>query len=113
MGALGRLLATLFGSLFGFLTKFFVVEKAFKIASAAILIGLVAALFAALKSCSQGICSTAINSTAVEFPAFAMGLGIVFNTTTYTAAALYITVWSACQLYVLKKKMMVMVSAGL
>ncbi len=113
MGALGRLLATLFGSLFGFLTKFFVVEKAFKIASAVILLSLVALLFASLKSCAEGICAVAINATALEFPSFGMGLGVVFNTTTYTAAACYLTVWSACQLYVLKKKFAVMISAGL
>lgn len=113
MGALGRLLATLFGSLFTFLTRFFVVEKAFKVASIAVLLGVIGTLYGALKSCSLGVCSTAINSVIVDFPSFGMGLGIVFNTVTYSAAALYITVWTACQLYVLKKKMMGMITQGL
>lgn len=113
MGALGRLVVTLFGSLFTFLARFFVVEKAFKISAGVVLVGLVGVLFGALKSCAEGICSTAINATAVEFPTFGMGLGVVFNTTTYTAAACYLTVWSACQLYVMKKRIVSMITAGL
>lgn len=105
MGALGSLLATLFGSMFGFLGKYFVGEKAFRIAGIAIMLGLVVALYAAFKSCATGICSASIINVASEYPTFAMGLGIAFNTTTYAAVSAFMTVWTGCQLYILKKRM--------
>jgi len=110
--AIGTLLASLFGGLFASLTKYFVAEKAFRIAAIAVMLALLAAIVLSLKSCSQGICSSAINSVASQYPTFAMGLGVAFNTTTYTAASSFILVWTACQLYIVKKRMFGVLESG-
>lgn len=109
---MGKIMTALFGSLFNFLAKYFSVQMAFNLASMTIMIALVVSLVASFRSCAQGVCSLAITNAATEFPSFAMGLGIAFNTTTYTAASCYMAVWSACQLYNFKKKMLGVLENG-
>lgn len=106
MGAIGRLIATLFGSLFGFIVEFFVVDKGFKVVAVVAMVALLTGIVALFDSCTGGgACSAAFANAAARYPTFSMGLGIAFNTVTYGAASSYLLIWVACQLYVFKKRM--------
>jgi hypothetical protein len=106
MAAIGRLLATLFGSLFGFIVEFFVVDKGFKVAAIVVMVGLLTGIVAMFDSCTgDGICGTAFANAAQAFPNFSTGMSIAFNSVTFAAASQYLVVWAACQLYVFKKRM--------
>ena len=65
--------------------------------------GLVGLLWLAGQGCAQMFCGPAIQGISSSHPGFAVGLSLAFNTTTYSLASCYVTVWSACQLYVYKK----------
>lgn len=106
MGALGKLLMTLIVWLTSFFGRFLVLEKAFKISSMIVFVGLVTALVGSLASCAHGVCANAVSSLGTIHPSLGIGFGIVFNTTTYTAASCYMAVWMLCQLYVMKKKIL-------
>lgn len=105
MPLLGTLMMNLVVFLTGIFGRFFVLEKAFKLAAVASMVLLATALYAALNSCVTGICGQAITNISSGHKYFGMGLGIVFNSVTYTAASCYISVWTLCQMYVLKKRM--------
>lgn len=112
MPLLGKLLGALFTMLFGFFFKFFSLQTAFRIAMMLSMTVLLGGLFMALRSCVSGVCGQAIFSLGVIHIYFGMGLGMIFNSITYAAASCYISVWMICQMYVIKKKMITMVSGG-
>jgi len=110
----GKLFYGLFAFLFSFFAKFMVMEKAAKVAQAAVFLSMMAAIWLSFMSCAgvSGVCGAtiaAIGSVPSWGQYFMMGLGIVFNNTTYTLASCYLTVWLACQLYIFKKKMWTMI----
>lgn len=109
MPLLGTLVAGLFTILFNVFGRFFVLEKAFKLAAMASMLALATALYLALNSCVTGVCGQAITGMSSSAPNFAVGLGIVFNSTTFAAASCYISVWTLCQMYIIKKRMITMV----
>src|SRR5438105_3970493 len=110
MPLLGKLMAGLFTLLFSIFGRFFVMEKAFKLASIGAMLVLTTALWAAMTSCATGVCAGAISSISSSHHNFAVGLGIAFNSVTYSAASCYFTVWTLCQMYVIKKRMITMAS---
>lgn len=105
--ALGRLLVTLFGAAFTFFAKYLGANLVWKTAAIAAMVGAMTGLVLLFKSCggATGFCGTAIISASTKHPTFGVGLGIVFNSTTYGFASCYILVWMGCQLYVFKKRM--------
>lgn len=105
MPLLGALILGLVRGLLAIFGRFFVIEKAFKLAMIASTLLLAAGLTFAMKSCVDGVCGVALGGISVSHHNFAVGLGMVFNSTTYSAASCYVTVWTLCQLYVLKKRM--------
>lgn len=96
----------LFTSLVSVFARWFVLEKAFKLAFATIIIGLIFALVASMSSCVSGVCGAAISGMSSSHHNFAVGLGAVFNGTTLTAVSCYMAVWTGCQLYTIKKRLM-------
>lgn len=108
MPILGTLILGLFRGLLAVFGRFFVLEKAFKLAAIGSTLILATGLTLALKSCVNGVCGAAIGGISASHHNFAVGLGMAFNSTTYTAASCYVTVWMLCQLYVLKKRMIAM-----
>jgi len=102
------LLATFLGGLFSVALKlfarFFVLEKAARLAAWSVALSLGVALFTAMMSCVSGVCAASISGMAQAHQAVAMGLGIAFNTVTLSAVGCYISVWIVCQLYVIKKQ---------
>lgn len=109
MPLLGTLVAGLFTILFNVFGRFLVLEKAFKLAAVVSMLALATALYVSLNSCVTGVCGAAITNMSASSPNFAVGLGIAFNSTTFTAASFYISVWTLCQLYIIKKRMITMV----
>lgn len=106
-------MATLFGAAFSFFGRFMVAEKAARLAAWSVSFAAVCALIAAAFSCISGVCATNIQTgISNSHPSFAMGLGIAWNSVTLTAASCYMTVWIACQLYVLKKKAINVIIGG-
>lgn len=113
MGALGKFLATLFGGLFGFIAEKSSMEIGFKLLAVTSLTAVLTAIVMGFDSCSGGgICGQAFSAAADRFPTFSMGLGIAFNAVTYSAASSYVLVWTACQLYIFKKRMTSMLLSG-
>ena len=104
MPILAKLMIGLVGILTNIFGRFFVLEKAFKMAAMASILLLTTALYMALRSCVTGVCGSALGSISNSHPSFAVGLGMVFNSTTYAAASCYISVWTLCQLYVIKRR---------
>ncbi|PUA19016.1 hypothetical protein [Glaciimonas sp. PCH181] len=104
MPLLGTLLSGLFTLLFSIFGRFFVAEKAFHLAAVGIILVLTSALWSAMTSCATGICAAAIAGISLSHHNFAVGLGIAFNSVTYSAAGCYFTVWVLCQIYVIKKR---------
>lgn len=103
-------MAGLFTALFNIFGRFFVMEKAFKLAAMASMLLLATGLYLALKSCVDGVCGSAIGGISSSHPSFAVGLGAAFNSTTYAAASCYISVWTLCQMYIIKKRMIGMIA---
>lgn len=103
MTILARILARCFGVLFGFFGRFFGMRVAIALAAWTTTIGLVTALFVSMYSCVTGVCATAIRGMADVAPYAAVGLGMVWNGTTLSAFACYFSVWTLCQVYVMKK----------
>ena len=110
MPLLGTLMAGLFTALFNIFGRFFVMEKAFKLAAMASMLILATGLYLALKSCVEGVCGSAISGISSSHPSFAVGLGAAFNSTTFAAASCYISVWTLCQMYIIKKRMIGMIA---
>ena len=106
-------LAVFLGSIFSvclrLFARFFVLEKAAKLAALSVALSLMAALTTAMMSCVTGICAVSITNMAKAHQAVAMGLGIAFNTVTLSSLGCYMSVWIICQLYVIKKKAINMV----
>lgn len=105
MPLLGTLLVNLVTFLASIFGRFFVAEKAFRLAAVVTLLGLVTALYTSMMSCATGVCATAISGMSLSHKNFAVGLAMVFNSTTYSAVSCYVTVWTVCQIYVIKKRM--------
>lgn len=78
-------------------------KLAMRIWAIATITGLVAILWVTGQTCAQYVCGPTIQGISSSHPGFAVGLGLAFNPTTYALASCYMTVWSACQLYVYKK----------
>lgn len=94
----------MFAQLLGFLGFDSLSKMGMRIWAATTLTLFVGVLWAAGQSCAQYVCGPAINSISSSHPAFAVGLSLAFNSTTYGLASCYMTVWAACQMYVYKKK---------
>lgn len=112
MPLLGSLLIGLCTLLFNVFGRFMVFEKAFRLAAVLSMLVLITALVLAMRSCVTGVCGAAISGMSVSSPNFAVGLGIAFNSITFTAASCYISVWTICQLYIIKKRMVSLVVGG-
>ena len=112
MPFLAPVIGWLFFAMVEFFSKFFTLQRAFRLAFAAIMIALLVSLAVTMKSCVTGVCGAAIGSLSASHGNFAVGLGMVFNSTTYTALSCYVTVWTGCQLYIIKKKWVELVTAG-
>ena len=65
---------------------------------------MVSVLWAAGQSCAQYVCGPAIQAISTSHPSFAVGLSLGFNPTTYGLASCYMSVYTACQLYIYKKR---------
>ena len=108
MAVLGVLIQALMGILFNIFGRFMVAEKAFNLAMMLIVLAMAAAIIAAMNSCATGVCGQAISHMSDSHRNFAVGLGIVFNSTTYSAVSAYMLVWVGCQMYVVKKRAILM-----
>jgi hypothetical protein len=104
MGLLAKAMAALFGVAFSFFGRYFVADKAARLAAWTVSSIAMVALIGSAFSCVAGPCATNIANMTAPHPALAMGLGIAWNQVTLTAASCYMTVWLGCQLYVLKRK---------
>jgi hypothetical protein len=104
MPLLGTLLVNMLAFLINIFAKYMVLEKAFRLAALTLLLSLTVTMIALMSSCAKGVCSQGIAGMSSSHPNFAVGLGIVFNSTTLSAATCYVTVWLGCQLYVFQKK---------
>lgn len=104
MPLLGNLIVAVVTLLINIFGKFMVLEKAFRVAAVVLMISLVTVMTAVMYSCANGVCAAGIAGISASHPAFAVGLGIAFNSTTLAAAGGYMAVWLACQLYVFQKR---------
>lgn len=104
MPLLGQLLVSIITFLMSVFGRFMLAEKAFRLSAVLIFVGLAAALLTTGLSCANGVCAQGISGMSSSHPSFAIGLGIAFNSTTMAAASCYSTVWLACQIYVINKK---------
>lgn len=105
MPLLGTLIAGLIRILFAVFGRFMVAEKAYHLAMMVVVLALATAIVASMNSCATGACAMAIGAMSSTHPNFGVGLSLAFNSTTYTAMSCYFVVWSGCQMYVMKKKM--------
>ena len=106
MPIFAALLGGLFQILFQVFFRFFSLEKAFKIASTASMLILAAALFAMMQNCATGACAAAIGTMGTAHPSLGVGLGLVWNTATSSIVSCYMLIWTFCQMYVIKKRML-------
>jgi hypothetical protein len=104
MPLLGGLLVMIADFLIVQFARFFSLRTAWKLATITVVMGLIGALFAAGKACADSVCGPIISGISSSHPSFAVGLGLVFNSTVYAAVSCYITVWTLCQLYVWKRR---------
>lgn len=104
MGILAKFMGLLFGAAFSFFGRYFVAEKAARLAAWTVSFAAMVALITSAFSCIAGPCAANIAAMTAPHPALSMGLGIAWNQVTLTAASCYMTVWLGCQLYVMKKK---------
>lgn len=110
MPLLGNLIITIVTMLVRIFGQFMVAEKAFRVSAVLMMLTLFGILMIAMSSCTRGVCAQGISGMSSSHPNFAVGLGIAFNGTTMAAASAYVSVWLACQLYVLQKKGLNMVT---
>jgi len=103
MSILAKILARCFHVLFGVFSRFVGIRTAIALAAWTTTAGLITALFASMYTCVTGVCADAIRGMADIAPYVAVGLGMVWNPTTISAFACYFTVWTLCQVYVVKK----------
>jgi hypothetical protein len=104
MPLLGTLLVNMLAFLINIFAKYMVLEKAFRLSAVMLMLSLVGVMIALMSSCAKGVCASGISGMSSSHPSFAVGLGMVFNSTTLSAATCYVTVWLGCQLYVVQKK---------
>lgn len=104
MPLLAAFLSALFSAALSVFSRFFILEKAAKLAAVTVTLALTAALVTSMRSCVDGVCAASISSMSSSHPSFGMGLGMVINSTTMAAVGCYMSVWIVCQLYVIKKK---------
>jgi hypothetical protein len=104
MPLLATFLASCFSVLLSVFARFFVLEKAAKLAALVVVLGLVAVLVTSMRSCVDGVCAASISGISSSHPSFGVGLGVVINPATLAAVGCYMSVWIVCQLYVIKKK---------
>lgn len=100
------LLGGLFKLLFFVAFRFYALEKAFAIASTVSMLLLAAALFALLQNCATGVCAAGISAMSLSHSGFAVGLGIVWNVATSSIISCYVLIWTFCQMYIIKKRML-------
>lgn len=94
----------MFASLLGLIGFDKLSSAGMKFWAATTLIALMTLLWTAGTACAKTFCGPAVAAISNSHPAFAVGLSLGFNSTTYGLASCYITVWSACQLYIYKVK---------
>lgn len=111
MPALAAFLSTCFGALLSLLGRFFVLEKASRIAAATLTVAAATALVAFLYASVAGL-SAGIAAIGSAHPMIGVGIGLVINPATLGAISIYMAVWVACQVYVVKKRVINMVSGG-
>jgi hypothetical protein len=112
MSILAKFMAMLFGAAFSFFGRFFVAEKAARLAAWTVLFAVMSALISSAFSCISGVCASNIAAMASFHSSIGMGLGIAWNQVTLSAVSCYMTVWIACQLYVIKKKAINLIIGG-
>lgn len=104
MPILANLIVSIITFLVSFFSKFMLAEKAFRVSAVLLFMGLAGALMVTGLSCAHGVCAQGISGMSTSHPNFAVGLGIAFNGTTMAAASSYSMIWLACQIYVINKK---------
>jgi len=104
MPLLAKFILLLFNVFVGLFARFFVMQTAAKMAAWSVAMALLLGLATAMMSCITGVCAQSITTLGSVHQGVAMGLGIAFNGVTLTAVSCYMTVWILCQLYVIKKK---------
>lgn len=112
MPLLAVFVSSLFSAALSVFSRFFVLEKAAKLAGVTVAVALAAALVTSMRSCVDGVCATTISGISSSNPNFAVGLGVIINPATMAAVGCYMAVWIGCQLYVIKKKAINMLSGG-
>lgn len=85
-------------------------KLALKLWAVSMLFSFVSIMWAAGQACANYVCGSAIAAISSSHPMFAVGLSLGFNSTTYSLASVYVSVWAACQLYIYKKKVLGMIS---
>lgn len=104
MPLLATFLSSIFGAFLSIFARFFVMEKAAKLAAFSVALSLLLGIFTAMMSCLTGVCAQSIFNMGAVHAGIGMGLGIAFNAVTLSAVSCYMSVWVLCQLYVIKKK---------
>lgn len=113
MPFLATIMASLFSAAFSLFGRYFVMEKAARLAAWTVAFALMSALIGSMFSCINGVCAQSISNIAAKGgESVSMGLGIAWNSVTLGAAGCYMSVWIVCQLYVIKKKAINMVIGG-
>lgn len=112
MPLLGVFLSGLFSAALSVFARFFVLEKAAKLAGVTVAVALAAALVTSMRSCIDGVCAASISNISSSNPNFSVGLGVIINPVTMSAVGCYMAVWIGCQLYVIKKKAINMLAGG-
>lgn len=111
MPVLASFLGLMFSSALKLFARFFVLEKAAKLAFWTVTLSLIVGLFAAMVSGINSVAGVISGVTTVH-PAIAMGFGIAFNNATVSAVGAYMSVWIICQLYVIKKQAINMIAGS-
>lgn len=104
MPLLGNLIVSIVMFLVSIFGRFVAGDKAFKMAGVALMLSLIAVMVGLMFSCTRGVCAAGIAGISASHPNFAVGLGMAFNTVTLAAASVYVVVWTGCQVYVIQKK---------
>jgi len=104
MALFGKFLTMMFGAALSLFARFFVMEKAAKLAAFSVALSIMLGLITAMMSCITGVCAQAISGLGAIHQGVAIGLGIAVNATTLSAISCYMTVWVLCSVYVMKKK---------
>lgn len=104
MPVLAQLIITIVTFLVSLFGRFMVVEKAFRISAVGMMVVFIGVMVAVMNSCTSGVCAQGISSMSGAHPGFAVGLSLAVNGTTIAAMGAYMSVWLACQLYVVQKK---------